>query len=231
VAGKLITILPKMDVNFFNINPSYTPPLKWFQIGDTVDARGYTSVGMIVRVHAVNIGGGSPAFINVALFQDGFLDGSGFAFPGATWGAVSVEIFGSPAAPFAVVRADNIYTDYLSLGVQGVSPGSCDATISVDVYLRNPDPVGCQPNGAFPPAMGLPTIVPIVPRVPAGATGGGVNSGSNSGVGSPMNTGSNSGVGIRTNSGSNSGSMWTNSGSNSGSMWTNSGSNSGSRNR
>jgi len=138
VAGKLVPIIPKTTYDFTNIQAgAITAALP---IGDPVDTLEYPLVGLIVRVHANNVGGTS--YIQVGLYFDGFLDGSSFAYPDKDpW--TELQITNGIASPTVLFRYGTIWSQYATVALtsnnSGVG-GSIAATISVDLYLRNADP-------------------------------------------------------------------------------------------
>jgi hypothetical protein len=138
MAGKLINVVPRTVFDFGNTDSALTP--QYLRIGDTIDVAEFGMIGLIVRVHQVAMAGSNAIIIGV--FDDGFLDGSGFAFPNnEAFSDLSVEVFASPAPPYVRFSSSIVYGSHVAVALQPVNSGQpgLSATLSIDAYLRNAD--------------------------------------------------------------------------------------------
>jgi hypothetical protein len=139
MAGKLVNVIPKTAFDFSNIDSALTA--EFHRIGDVIDVTDFGMLGLVVRVHDVSMAGTNNIFVGV--FDDGFLDGSGFSFQGQLgWYGIGCNIYSTPTPSHALFSNGIVYGEHVAIAIQGVNGGlggANSATLSIDAYLRNAD--------------------------------------------------------------------------------------------
>jgi hypothetical protein len=218
MAGVVVTVLPKTSFDFGGVTAgtsSANVPL-----GLPLDVTQYTNVGVALRIHASSIGASSE--VEIALLEDGFLDGSAEAFPGnsdAFIGISSSDV--APCARFSYQRINSQYASLVMSVYRGVLTDPVNFTISADVYMRNGDetamvfdngvwrPTNVDASGLFASSGGMPSIGRVGGAAISSGSGAGANTSGGGGTGTNTSGG---GGGALTNTSGGGGTVSTSSG-------------------
>jgi hypothetical protein len=134
MSGRLIKVIPKTQFDFSGVDVGATTAT--IPLGDPVDVTEFANIGIAIRVHAAVID--IDNFVQVNIYEDGFLDGSSAAFPGAYGNGISLAH--GEAAPGVRFAYYEMLGQFATIGIRAangtVSPGM-NVTLSIDAYLRD----------------------------------------------------------------------------------------------
>ena len=158
MAGRIITLIPKTTFDFTaGLRDGGTT--SDIVIGDVLDVVEFTSIGIVVRVHGHSFT--SLASMSVTVHGDGFLDNSGFSYLASPMmSSISLSAgTPTPSALFLQAEVIGVYAAVTVAGSATVSGETVRATISVDAYVRNPDPIETEDRaaqGQLPYSLSVP---------------------------------------------------------------------------
>jgi hypothetical protein len=158
LSGRLVNVIPRTVFDLSQgLGGSGTISVA---IGDPVSLRDYTEAGMVVRVHSATISANAQMSVNA--FADGYIAYSNFAYAGQFLGAASMNPgVVAPSVIFASVACIGEYAVIVFTANAASAGLTLKAVISVDLMLRNGDPLDLTDRPEQPTARAwpMPSIV------------------------------------------------------------------------